>query len=328
MKVMINLLLAVPLVECLTAKFLILQDFQRFPERKPDTEISFPHFLRELAISNVFHYAEYHGYDYRLLNIDRLDFTAGTGLHESWSKVFALYKAMVVNQEEEISFPFFDYVVYIDSSNYLISEPELSLDEQLRSWNPSADIYLSYYQTSVATVSYFDQSPQIREIIGSGFQIWKNTEKNVDLLRKWLLITKLLPETLSLKSSFPFEANALLSFVMPYLTNCSHYVSFQNILTFPSLSSSLFSTFEVNSLSISQQMTLRDSLVSSCYLLLSLPSKLGSSFHCPSSSLIMQQPSLSGSFQQKAFPVRNGDFDLYLKIPDFSLFLLLLPCSC
>jgi hypothetical protein len=319
----ISFLLSLPVVQCWKSKFLILQDFQQFSERKPDIEINFPHNLRELAISNVFHYAEYHGYDYRLLSIDRLDFFARTGLYKSWSKVFALYNAMKANQGEGISFPFFDYVVYIDSSNYLIEMPQMSLDEQLRTWNPLVNIYLSYYETSLSPLAGIDQIPQITEVIGSGFQIWKNTAKNQDLLRKWLLITKLLPEIRSLKTSFPYEANALLSFVVPYLTNCSHFISFQKIPTFPhssSSSSSLFSTFEINSLSISQRLTLRDRLISSCYLLLTLPSKLGSSFHCPSSSLTIQQPSLHRLIQQKVFNLKNNDYHLYQTTPDFSLF--------
>jgi hypothetical protein len=126
-------------------KFLILQDFQSFIEGDPGTSpATASSEIRRSAISNVYSYAQYHNYDYRLIHVNRTYFTHTLVLHESWIKLFILYSAFCMKQQIEL--PYFDYVVYVDSTNYIIQSPTIPLDIQLQLWNQFGDIYLFQHE--------------------------------------------------------------------------------------------------------------------------------------------------------------------------------------
>jgi hypothetical protein len=239
-------------------KFLILQDFQSFiegdPGASPATESAE---IRQSAISNVYSYAQYHNYDYRLIHVNRTYFTHTLGLHESWIKLFILYSAFCMRQTMKLSY--FDYVVYVDSTNYIIQSPTIPLDIQLQLWNQFGDIYLFQHEEtagnrehphiSVTKKSIKSESQGVplpfdtnntRSYDGSqlysGFQIWKNTKKNKGLLKKWMLVTKLVENAAPLKTTFPYETDSLTKDVVPIFDKVVHYFCFTVLPAFSRLS--------------------------------------------------------------------------------------------
>jgi FkbM family methyltransferase len=172
-----------------TKRVLILQDLKAVS----DTGYSFSHgtvLLKEhVAFINVFRYAQQYDYDYKLINLNRTHFVEDLELHESWIKVFAVYLAMLEKKEDH---PFFslkyDYIVYLDSSYFLIN-PKSTIFEQLRLWDGGvSDIYLlANSRTSSENEKADLSSHGVHTLVAdTSFMIWKNTNSNRKLLNHWM----------------------------------------------------------------------------------------------------------------------------------------------
>jgi FkbM family methyltransferase len=198
-------------------RVLILQDLKAIS----DSGYSFSHdtlLLKEhIAFINVFRYAQEYNYDYKLINLNRTHFVETLELHESWIKIFAVYLAMLEKKEGKGSFSLkYDYVVYLDSSYFLIN-PKSTIFEQLRLWDSGlSDVYfLANHKPSSEKEKEDLSSHGVSMLIAdSSFMVWKNTNSNRKLLNNWILSSKTHVNGNYWMNHFPYEIGAFHAFFL------------------------------------------------------------------------------------------------------------------
>jgi hypothetical protein len=134
------------------------------------------------SLHNVYSYASSHGYDYKIINIDREYLQSKINLHDSWVKVFAIRALLLQGYE---------YVVYVDK-DYYFGDMKKNLRDQLKLWYQMADLYMLYDPSNTFNVN-------------TGFQVWKNTEKNLECLETWIDSIKSAENGELLANEFPYE---------------------------------------------------------------------------------------------------------------------------
>jgi hypothetical protein len=145
-----------------------------------------------ISLVNGFNYASAHGYDYKIINVNREYFQSKLNLHDSWVKVFAIRSLLLRGYE---------YVVYIDK-DYYFGDMKENLRDQLKLWYQMADLYMLYDPSNTFNVN-------------TGFQVWKNTEKNLESLETWIDSIKSAENGELLANEFPYE-HALLPQLQKY----------------------------------------------------------------------------------------------------------------
>jgi hypothetical protein len=205
--------------DCTSKKFLILHDFQHCAGLECVDRSSYAR-----AVSKIFDYAKFHGYQYRSLIVNDICFSQRSHLHFSWRKVFTLFS--LLSEDTHDTKNSFDYVVYFDSSSYFIENSTVPLCDLLGQSNQLADIYLD--QGEAERVE--DEREDIVSKFSAGFQIWKNSEKNKELLYQWLFSTKTIHSLKEFAVSYPFEAATLFP-VIEEVSKVSHSIQ---LLTLPS----------------------------------------------------------------------------------------------
>jgi hypothetical protein len=145
-----------------------------------------------ISLVNGFNYASAHGYDYKIINVNREYFQSKLNLHDSWVKVFAIRSLLLQGYE---------YVVYVDK-DYYFGDMKKNLRDQLKLWYQMADLYMLYDPSNTFNVN-------------TGFQVWKNTEKNLESLETWIDSIKSAENGELLANEFPYE-HALLPQLQKY----------------------------------------------------------------------------------------------------------------
>lgn len=140
-----------------------------------------------VSILDASNYANRHGYDYKIVQIDNNYFQDRINMHQSWVKIFAIRALLQIG---------YDYVVYV-GSNYYFGEIDVPIVDQMNKWSKSADIYLSYGTNSFSTDNCIG--------FQTGFQIWKNTEINLQFLTEWIVTTKRTADGNYSRFSYPYE---------------------------------------------------------------------------------------------------------------------------
>jgi hypothetical protein len=176
-------------------------------------------FPEQASFVNTLFYAQQHGYDYKLINVNSTYFRDVLGLHESWSKLFAIYSLLSERETEEgnvgihgnNSFKY-DYVVYLDGSQYFISNPSISLFDQMKTWNRFADIYM----ISDDVVAEELKTEKLSEIIVlPSFQIWKRSETTLKLLERWIHSPKIDSHDSYWNGNAPYELGSFHDYLLP-----------------------------------------------------------------------------------------------------------------
>ncbi len=160
---------------------------------------------------NVYNYTLSHGYDYKLVDMDRADMEMDLNLTKSWMKVFALRELMRSG--------YYDYVVFI-GSDFFIQSPEKPLIEVVQRWRGFSDVYIAKDVDVVSRLNFTTIDGNVEEIDGSwngGLQIWKNTMKNWDLLESWMVSTKKQIQHRVWKTQFPYEMGSFVKDILPLI---------------------------------------------------------------------------------------------------------------
>jgi hypothetical protein len=206
---------------------LVLQYFPMTEVAELDSSQNLP--LSSLSFSqisflNVYSHCQRFNFAYKRIDINGTLFEEKTGLNHSWIKLFGIYSfltekhsfndddediGMLLNEEVNQ----YDYIVFTDEKYFLSSTSVSFFDEIIEtsgrknsflSFPLLSDVYL--LSASVTEVKQGGEgSAEVLPMIDSGFQIWKNSYKNKELLKEILLSTKTEYEMKKWRNSYPFE---------------------------------------------------------------------------------------------------------------------------
>lgn len=174
------------------------------------------------SFSNVYQYAKYHEYDYKIIQINYTLFEEYSHLSRSWIKLFAI--------NELIKSGNYTYIVYIDN-NLFIQTLHTPVTQLLTRWSPFSDIYFLLNRdirwgdpgAGITKLTVDDRTANKVHSIDiawdGNFQIWKNTLENQRMIEKWISLTKIEIEARIWKAQYPYEMGAFQTHLFPNLNN-------------------------------------------------------------------------------------------------------------
>lgn len=199
--------------------------------------------LVELSQIDVLNYVNYHSYDYkRYLNYNIIDYD----IHPTWSKVYALYSAMLSSlspssscssssscsiSDSSISSDSscqsscsnspsikYDYIVVLDLDIFFMNYTS-SIIDKINEWDPNKQSLIYMPQDTNEPLNHLKQ--EFTDLytlnVNTGFQIWKVNEITLEIVLKWKTCLTTYSNCQKWSYDWPFDQGAFNQFIRPQL---------------------------------------------------------------------------------------------------------------